>query len=101
VITFWKKAAVVEDKALVPWERMVEEDSGGEVDEMVQRAIDVIKQTGMANTSLFQRRLHIGYPRAARLVDELEENGIIGPAQPGGKERDILIDLDDPGEPEE
>jgi len=39
--------------------------------------------------------LHIGYPRAARLVDQLEEMGILGPSQGGGREREIFIDLDE------
>jgi S-DNA-T family DNA segregation ATPase FtsK/SpoIIIE len=42
--------------------------------------------------------LRIGYPRAARLVEELEEMGIVGPAQGGGKEREVLIDIDDDGD---
>jgi S-DNA-T family DNA segregation ATPase FtsK/SpoIIIE len=48
---------------------------------------------------MIQRRLHIGYPRAARLMDELEELGIVGPSRGGGKEREVLIDSpgdDDP-----
>ena len=42
-----------------------------------------------------QRRLKVGYPRAARLMDELEDLGIVGPSQGGGRERDILIDFDE------
>jgi S-DNA-T family DNA segregation ATPase FtsK/SpoIIIE len=48
-----------------------------------------------------QRRLHIGYPRAARLVDELTELGYIGPPQPGGREREVLISADEPDLPGE
>jgi S-DNA-T family DNA segregation ATPase FtsK/SpoIIIE len=44
---------------------------------------------------MLQRRLRIGYPRAARLVDELEELGIVGPTQGGGREREVLIGPDD------
>ena len=40
---------------------------------------------------LLQRRLRIGYPRAARLIDQLEELGVVGPSQGGGKEREVLI----------
>jgi len=50
---------------------------------------------------LLQRRLHIGYPRAARLVDELEELGIVGPPQGGGRERDVLIAREDGDEKDE
>ena len=44
-----------------------------------------------ASASLLQRRLRIGYPRAARLLDQLEEMGVVGPSQGGGKERDVLM----------
>ncbi len=52
-------------------------------------------QRGACQCILFQRQLRVGYPRAARLVDQLEEKGILGPSQGGGREREILIDLDD------
>ena len=56
-------------------------------------AIEIIRQTRRASTSSLQRRLRIGYTRAARLMDILEEKGIIGPPQ-GSDPREILIDLD-------
>ena len=61
--------------------------------QMVQKAIDLIKETGKASASHLQRGLRVGYPRAARLVDELEDMGVLGPSQGGGRDRDILIDL--------
>ncbi len=73
------KAAVLPD---------MEED-----DEMMEAAIEVIRQTRRASTSSLQRRLRIGYTRAARLMDLLEERGVIGPPQ-GSDPREILIDLD-------
>jgi S-DNA-T family DNA segregation ATPase FtsK/SpoIIIE len=57
----------------------------------VEQAIAIVSETQRANASLLQRRLRIGYPRAARLIDELEELGIIGPSQGGGREREVLI----------
>jgi S-DNA-T family DNA segregation ATPase FtsK/SpoIIIE len=50
---------------------------------------------------MLQRRLRIGYPRAARLIDELEERGVVGPAQVGGREREVLVSEDDDTEPQE
>jgi S-DNA-T family DNA segregation ATPase FtsK/SpoIIIE len=44
---------------------------------------------------LLQRRLRVGYPRAARLLDQLEEMGVVGPSQGGGKEREVLVSEDD------
>jgi S-DNA-T family DNA segregation ATPase FtsK/SpoIIIE len=64
-----------------------------EEDELVTQAVEVIRQTRRASTSSLQRRLRIGYNRAARLMDQLEEQGVIGPPQ-GSEPREILIDLD-------
>ena len=68
------------------------EPNGDELDgdEMLPAAIDVILETGQASVSMLQRRLKLGYARAARIVDEMEEKGIVGPFQ-GSKPRAILI----------
>ena len=55
--------------------------------------MEIIRQTRRASTSSLQRRLRIGYTRAARIMDLLEQKGIVGPAQ-GSDPREILIDLD-------
>lgn len=65
----------------------------GEDDEILEQAIEVIRQTKRASTSSLQRRLRIGYTRAARVMDLLEERGMIGPPDGAGP-REILIDLD-------
>lgn len=62
-------------------------DSG---DELIPRAIEVVVEAGEASVSLLQRRLRLGYSRAGRLVDELEERGIVGPRE-GSKSRRVLI----------
>lgn len=59
-------------------------------DELLPQAVDVILETNQASVSLLQRRLKLGYSRAARLVDQMEEIGVVGPFQ-GSKPRDILI----------
>lgn len=64
--------------------------SAGIEDGLLPSAVDVILETGQASISAIQRRLKIGYARAARIVDEMEEKGIVGPFQ-GSKPRDILI----------
>ena len=61
-----------------------------EGDEMLPAAVEVILETGQASVSMLQRRLKLGYARAARIVDEMEEKGIVGPFQ-GSKPRSILI----------
>jgi S-DNA-T family DNA segregation ATPase FtsK/SpoIIIE len=64
-----------------------------ESDELMDQSVEIIRQTRRASTSSLQRRLRIGYTRAARIMDLLEEKGIVGPAQ-GSDPREILIDLD-------
>ena len=68
------------------------EPNGDELggDEMLPAAVDVILETGQASVSMLQRRLKLGYARAARIVDEMEEKGIVGPFQ-GSKPRAILV----------
>ena len=61
-----------------------------EGDEMLPAAVDVILETGQASVSMLQRRLKLGYSRAARLVDQMEERGYVGPFE-GSKPRAILI----------
>ncbi len=70
-----------------------EEDVTDEDEELVDKVLEVMKQERRASTSLFQRRLRLGYTRAARIVDILEQRGIVGPRD-GAKDREILIDLD-------
>ena len=62
-------------------------------DELLPQAIDVLRATKRASTSMLQRRLRIGYNRAARLMEELEDRGIVGPEN-GSSPREILVDLD-------
>jgi S-DNA-T family DNA segregation ATPase FtsK/SpoIIIE len=70
-----------------------EEDVTEEDEELIQKVLEIMKQERRASTSLFQRRLRLGYTRAARLVDVLEQRGILGPRD-GAKDREILVDLD-------
>ena len=64
-----------------------------EDEELVQKCIEIIRQEKKASTSMLQRRLRLGYTRAARVVDVLERRGIVGPEN-GAKGREILVDLD-------
>jgi S-DNA-T family DNA segregation ATPase FtsK/SpoIIIE len=67
----------------------ISEDDGGENDELFQDAVRLVLEFGKASTSLLQRRLRIGYGRAAHLIDLMERDGIVGPAE-GTKPREIL-----------
>lgn len=67
-----------------------EDDPAGDFDELLPQAVDVIFDTKQASVSMLQRRLKLGYSRAARIVDQMEELGIIGPFE-GSKPRQIII----------
>jgi S-DNA-T family DNA segregation ATPase FtsK/SpoIIIE len=69
-------------------------------DELLEKAIAVVRGQGRASVSLLQRRLRIGYARAARLIDEMEDQGIIGPDEGGGRARSVLVtQADDDADP--
>ena len=65
-------------------------DEGEGCDELLGAAVEVILETGQASVSMLQRRLKLGYSRAARLVDQMEERGYVGPFE-GSKPRQLLI----------
>ncbi len=70
-----------------------EEEISDADEELVDKCLDIIKQEQKCSTSMLQRRLRLGYTRAARVVDILEARGIVGPKD-GAKDREILVDLD-------
>ena len=76
------------EAASTPAEEVTDED-----EELVEKCLEIIRQEKRASTSLLQRRLRLGYTRAARIVDILEQRGILGPGE-GAKPREILVDLD-------
>jgi S-DNA-T family DNA segregation ATPase FtsK/SpoIIIE len=69
------------------------DDDLGDDQELFQQALDVLRSTRRASTSMLQRKLRIGYNRAARIVEVMEEKGIVGPEN-GSSPREILVDLD-------
>jgi len=83
-----RKAAQSDNKSAAAEPQANAEELDG--DEMLPAAVDVILETGQASVSMLQRRLKLGYARAARIVDEMEEKGIVGPFQ-GSKPRTILV----------
>jgi DNA segregation ATPase FtsK/SpoIIIE, S-DNA-T family len=96
VINFWQRTHPPQDTPPAPWEDLLAaEDVLSDRDDLVEKAIELVRTTRRCSASMLQRRLKIGYPRAARLMDELEEMGIVGPSQGGGRERDILLDPED------
>jgi S-DNA-T family DNA segregation ATPase FtsK/SpoIIIE len=70
-----------------------------ERDDLYEKAIQLVAATGQASASFIQRRLRVGYPRAARMIEMMEEDQIVGPAA-GGKPREVLVRRTAPGEEE-
>lgn len=76
------------------FEASLEDEGGGEEDDLYEEARSIVIESGKASTSYLQRKLGIGYARAARLIDSLEERQVIGPGS-GAKARDILVAKDE------
>lgn len=90
IIAHWQKNAEI-SKDAPPWEKLLIEPEENEDQDLIEKAVSIVRQSQRASASLLQRRLRIGYPRAARLLDQLEEMDVVGPSQGGGKERDVLL----------
>ena len=99
VISHVKQSADVEysQEVMDHIERQSEESAspapalgGGDEDELINEAITIVVESGQASVSMLQRRLRLGYARAARLVDQMEDRGIVGPFE-GSKPRQVLI----------
>jgi DNA segregation ATPase FtsK/SpoIIIE, S-DNA-T family len=99
LVSFWKAASLHEDdrgqtagSEPAPWEEMSMEDVPD--DALLRRATELVRQHNQASASFLQRQMRIGYPRAARLIDQLERAGVIGPAEAAGRSRTVLVEGD-------
>ncbi len=99
LINYWNTVSDLEETDTgvpAPWEDLLSRQEALEDhDEIIERAVEIVRTTGQASASMLQRKLRIGYPRAARLMDELEDLGVIGRPQSGGRTREVLIDKDE------
>jgi S-DNA-T family DNA segregation ATPase FtsK/SpoIIIE len=99
VVNYWRKWHVaqitdgkLEKPTVSPWERgLTRREFLSETDPMLEEAIKLVVETQEASASLIQRRLGLGYPRAARMMDLLQELGVIGEPVQGGRSRRVLI----------
>ncbi len=91
VVEFWKKQAkpVYDHTILKPKEEAVETENDGN-DEMYDQAVALVAESRQASISMLQRRLRVGYNRAARMIERMEKEGIVGPAD-GSKPREVYI----------
>lgn len=87
----WDEARALQDAATT-------EGGGNKDDKLYQDAVATVRLQGKASISLLQRRLRIGYTRSARLIEQMEERGIVGPNLPGSQFREVLRMRDDPNE---
>ncbi len=92
----WQEKEVAAGRAepimIGPWERgLTRREFLSETDPMLEQAISLVIEAGEASASLIQRRLGVGYPRAARIMDLLEELGVVGEVKGGGRNREVLI----------
>ncbi|MEC0235887.1 DNA translocase FtsK [Paenibacillus kribbensis] len=81
------------DETLVPEVEEVSADADEMLDELYDQAVNIILEAKQASVSLLQRRMRIGYTRAARLIDSMEARGVIGPYE-GSKPREVLISIE-------
>jgi DNA segregation ATPase FtsK/SpoIIIE-like protein len=99
VVNYWRKWHVtqitdgkLEKPSVSPWERgLTRRELLSETDPMLEEAIKLVVESQEASASLIQRRLGLGYPRAARMMDLLQELGVIGEPVQGGRSRRVLI----------
>jgi S-DNA-T family DNA segregation ATPase FtsK/SpoIIIE len=89
----WQEEYHYEFKRKIEYRREGREEEEEEEEDLFHDALRIIVEEGRASTSLLQRRLRIGYNRAARLIDRLEEKGFISPAD-GSKPREVLVSDD-------
>lgn len=90
VVAFWKKQVSSDAPPVVsPWTGLM--DSMDDEEGLIQDAIAVLQELDSCSTSYLQRKLKIGYPKAARLMEDLEKQGIVGPDMGGGQGREVLL----------
>ena len=106
IVSFWREKMAEEEPEEAPWEPALAllassegegTGGGGEMDDekLLQVAIALVKRQKGASASLLQRKMRIGYPKAARLIDQMEEMGIIGPPEAAGRLREVLVSPED------
>jgi S-DNA-T family DNA segregation ATPase FtsK/SpoIIIE len=96
LVEYWRNE-VSETYEPAPWEPMLRVDAmlDNDRDPLLEEAIELVRNEGEASASLLQRRMRLGYPRAAAIIDQLEQLGIIGPPATGGRTREVLVEDDD------
>ena len=96
VVNFWKLAMPLDSPPVVPpWNGLMHQLDQEQDDEMINDAMDVLRGMRTCSTSMLQRKLRIGYPKAARMMEQLQDQGIVGPDMGGGQGREVLLKDED------
>jgi len=96
LVTHWRRVMSEAEPEEAPWERLIaREEVIAETDDMLEEAIELAKKRDTISTSLIQRRLRVGYPRAARLMEALYELDLVEDPKEGGRTRRTFVDEDD------
>jgi len=92
LVDYWREQSPPDDSdEMPPWDAAIA--SAGH-DPLMEEAIALVRQSGAASASFLQRRMRIGYPRASRIIDQMEQVGIIGPPETGGRRRKVLLEAE-------
>jgi len=92
VVDFWQENNLLEDDT-APWEELLRQEVD-ESDQLLEQAVELVRRTQRASASMLQRRFRVGYSRAARIVDQMEMRGVVGPPE-GSKPRQVLVAKDE------
>jgi S-DNA-T family DNA segregation ATPase FtsK/SpoIIIE len=93
LVHFWRERAITDMRDIAreaPWKDMASGKESSD-DALIGQAVELVRQYDRTSISFLQRKLGIGYPRAARLMDQLEESGVVGADEGGGKSRVVLV----------
>ncbi len=93
IVSFWKQNGDDSKVIVPPWNGLM--DRMDDEDELILDAMDLLRGMKSCSTSMLQRKLRLGYPKAARLMGQLEDRGAVGPDMGGGKGRKVLIKSED------
>lgn len=99
LVAFWKASngEEADGPTFAPWEGLIDRTEDGR-DELLEQALRLLETKSSVSTSMLQRQLRIGFPRAARLMEQLEEMGVVGPDEGGGRSRAVLLQATTGGE---
>jgi S-DNA-T family DNA segregation ATPase FtsK/SpoIIIE len=96
LVDYWRQEIGHQEPEAAPWESMLREGPADDQgDPLLEEAIELVREAGEASASMLQRRMRIGFPRAAALIDDMEDLGVVGPPETGGRTREVFEEGED------